>query len=112
MEHAHVHRPAHADPGLVIGLNDRIARKAVLEDLGIIDPPDLDIEAVGAGKADVAVLEGYVPGEEVDVFLGEGTECAVARDEADPIIDPTLGQEPPPCGTGDKEADHDPTLGF
>jgi hypothetical protein len=86
--------PAHANPGLVIGLDDRISGLAVLENLRVIDTPDLDVEPVGPGQVDVAVPEGNVPGKKIYVLLGERAECAVAGDDPDPVIDPALSVKP------------------
>lgn len=91
MDHAHVHGPPHAHPGLMIGLDDGIAGLAVPEDFRIIDAPYLDVQTVRAGQIDIPIAQGDVSGEEVDILLGQGAERAVTGNDADAVIDPALG---------------------
>ncbi|MCU0243532.1 MAG: hypothetical protein MUE80_02040 [Acidobacteria bacterium] len=77
----------------MISLDRGIAGLAVLEDLGVIDAPDLDIEPVGAGEIDIPVPEGDIPGEKIDILLGKRSERAMAGDDPGPVEYAALGLE-------------------
>jgi hypothetical protein len=78
----------------MIGLDRRLlSRLPIRQNFRIIDTPDLDVEPIRAREIDVAIPEGYVPGEEVNIFLGERAVRSVPEDDACPVIDPALGLE-------------------
>jgi hypothetical protein len=82
-----------ADPRFVIGLNGGIAGLAVLEDLGVVNAPNRNIEPIGSGQVDVAVSQHHVSGEKIDVLLGKRAESTVAGYDPDPVIDPALAKQ-------------------